>query len=151
MAARRAPFRGAGGGAGKRNPVDAPIGDLDGVPDLHPGSHDFGGEGLDNLGRQPRGTGACRDVRGRDVGRLHRFEGGNVTPVSRIERGSGFRGGELATHRAGEIGVGGLPGFGRGIAVDRVAEPGECLLGFAIEELGEVLGVHPPGFVEGDG
>ena len=71
------------------------------------------------------------DVAGQHVLGLHVPQGLGVAGVGRA---GGFGGGELGPHVAGEIGVGGLPGFRFRVVEDQVAQLGDdLLLGLAVE------------------
>ena len=85
---------------------------------------EVGGECLDVALRYPRCAEIGVDVAGQHVLRLHAAAGLGVAGIGRagIEDG-----GELGADVAGEIGVGGLPGFGFRVVEDQVAQFGDDL------------------------
>ena len=101
MAARGAPFGDAGGGSDEPGAVDSPRRDFDRVPDPDTRSHDLGREGVDDIGRQPRGPKPGRDVGRVDVLGLDFAQCREVVLVLAIERGCCLSGGQLCAHGAG--------------------------------------------------
>ena len=139
----RRPFR-------RTRSLDAPGRDFDGVPDAGLRSHDLGRKGLDHIGRQPGGTEAGGDVRRTDVLWLDFAQRSDVALVLPIQCRRCFGGSELRAHGTGQVGIRRLPGLGQGIAEDRGTELRERGIGFAVEKLGQVVGIDAAGLVEGD-
>ena len=84
-----------------------------------------GGECLDVALRYPRCTEIGVDVAGQHVLGLHGSQG---LDIAGIVRAGMLGGGELGPDVAGEIGVGGLPGFRFRVREDQVAQLGDDLL-----------------------
>ncbi len=139
VAARRAPFRRALCAADEAARSDAPDGDLNRVEDLHLAVHHLAHEVPDDFGRQPGCAETRRDIRRRDVSRLHRLQGRDVAPILAVQLGGGFGGDELVADGAGQVGIRRLPLFGHRIAEHRAAELRERLVGFALQQFAEPL------------
>ena len=110
VAARGAPFGGRRGACRRRREtLDGPGGDLDGVMDRGLHADDLGEKAATtSVGIQGAPSRAVMSDGFRSSGwtGLERLD---IAPIARIERGRGDRGGELGADRAGQIGVGGLP------------------------------------------
>ena len=85
----------------------------------------IGGECLDVALRYPRCAEIGVDVAGQHVLGLHCSQG---LGIAGIGRAGTLGGGELGPDVAGEIGVGGLPGFRFRVVEDQVAQFGDDLL-----------------------
>ena len=119
----------------------------------HPGfrAHDFGGEGLDVGGRYPGRTETRCDVRRTEIFGLHAPQRRDVALVARILCGRRLGDRQFGADGTRQIGIVGLPGFRGRVAEHRLAELGEGGLGIAVEQFGEMIDIHAPGLVEGDG
>ena len=133
MPPRRAPFRCAGGVADEGAAIDRPGGDRLRVQDLHLAAHDVAGEGFDHAGRYPGCPEAGCDAGWRHVLRLAGAQGLDVAFELPVEGGGGFGRGQLRPHRTRQIGVGGFPGLGDGVAEHGGVELPKRLVGVALQ------------------
>ena len=112
--------------------------------DADRGPHHLNGERLHDVGRDPGRAEPGGDVGGLQVLGLHLAERVDVAPVLRVERRGRFGRLELAADGAGQVGVRRFPMPGARVAEHGGPELGEGLVGAALQQLGQVVGIDPP-------